>query len=398
MTHLCPDVLLQREGSRDEVDRVARTPQRLPRMTGGAEQPVSLSAVGLTANAPFRRELPNGAQPPEGDAFDGVTMIHDVFRSPDGSEIILIGPPPVRLERWLLDAVGRAFPADSEIRWFAGDRHCKIRIRSDARAVEFDESYLAPRRLAVQPNMCDRFAGRRVLFTLSKDNRLDWIADWATFHASGHGCDAVLLYDNASTLYGREALSRTLEAVPGIEVVTVVEWPYSYGVQGASNFCQFTMLEHARRRFLARARSVVNADIDELPVTRDGRSIFELAEQSTTGYVRAAGRYVGNATRSAQETRRHRDFLHRDRDDPPSMPKWAAVPDRCPDSAVWRVHRIGGMTPDPIAASGLVFYHFKAINNNWREARWQPGVGINADSVVEEELAAWMTRIAWQDG
>jgi hypothetical protein len=318
-----------------------------------------------------------------------------VFRSADGEEIVLIGPPPIKLEAWLLAAVRRAFPAASEIRLFADLRHCKIRVRSRSAALELDERFLAPARLPVQPNLCERFAGRRVLFTLSKDNPLRWIADWASFHAAGHGCDAVLFYDNGSTLYGHDALRATLAAVPGIKTVTVLDWPYSYGVEGASNYCQFCMLEHARRRFLSRARSVVNADIDELPVTRDGRSIFEVVEASATGYIQSKVRFVGNATGAAPEQRRHRDFVHRDREEEYSLPKWAAVPARCPDDVVWRVHRIEGMRSDEAAADNVQFRHFKAINTNWLRPRWQAGVAIGADALPDDELAAWMARVGW---
>lgn len=362
------------------------------------EPPVALSAAALTADAPLRRALEGGARPPEGDAFDALTMLHDVFRSADGAEIVLVGPPPIKLESWLLETVRRAFPAGTAIRLSADDRHCLIRVRSAAGAVQLDEPLLGAPRLEVQPSLCARFAGRRVLFTLSKDNPLRWIADWAAYHAAAHGCDAVLFYDNGSTLYGsdaRQALHDTLAAVPGIREVSVVGWPYSYGVEGASNYCQFCMLEHARRRFLAGARSVVNADIDELPLTRDGRSIFEVVEQSATGYLQAKVRFIGNATGAAPEARRHRDFVHRGRKDEFSLPKWAVVPARCPDEAVWRVHRVEGMTSDAAAAANVEFRHFTAINTNWLRPRWQPGVLVGADAVRDEELVAWMARAGW---
>jgi hypothetical protein len=239
---------------------------------------------------------------------------------------------------------------------------------------------------------------------------LEWVADWASFYASAHGCDAILLYDNASTGYKASDLERTLKAVSGIEVVKVVEWPYSYGVIGSSNFCQFSMLEHARRRFLARARSVVNADIDEFFITSDRRSIFELTERSVTGYVRVTGRFVSNATNESPGGRRHRDFCYLDPRDPPSPRKWAVVPSLCPDAAVWRVHHIKGMASDDVTAALVEFRHFKAINTNWRHARWQKGleveegrrarwqegVGIEEGVVWDRELAEWMAGVPWQ--
>jgi hypothetical protein len=136
--------------------------------------------------------------------------------------------------------------------------------------------------------LCDRFAGRRVLFTLSKDNHLDWVADWAGFYASVHGCDA-------------------------------------------------------------------------------------------------------------GDKRRHRDFVCRDPGDDRSPPKWAAVPVRCPDSAVWRVHYIAGMTSDSAVASRVQFQHFKAINTGWREDRYLPGVIAGPDVRVDADLAESMARVAWPD-
>ncbi len=47
------------------------------------------------------------------------------------------------------------------------------------------------------------FRDCRVIFTLSRDNELDWIRDWVRFNRDVHGADAVLLYDNRSTLYTR---------------------------------------------------------------------------------------------------------------------------------------------------------------------------------------------------
>ena len=49
------------------------------------------------------------------------------------------------------------------------------------------------------------------------------------------------------------------------------------------NYAQFGVLEHARHRFLSLAEAVVNADVDELVVTKAKVSIFELVSRSETG-------------------------------------------------------------------------------------------------------------------
>ena len=80
------------------------------------------------------------------------------------------------------------------------------------------------------------FSGLNVLLTLSKDNEIRWIRDWVTFFARRHECDAVLLYDNASTRYGSVDIYTAISSVPGIKACVVVHWPYKYGPQGSDAF------------------------------------------------------------------------------------------------------------------------------------------------------------------
>ncbi|MDT9170884.1 hypothetical protein RSW14_25105, partial [Escherichia coli] len=49
--------------------------------------------------------------------------------------------------------------------------------------------------IAVQPSEVDIFAGRRVMFTQSRNNDIAWILDWVRFSRDVHGADAVLIYD-----------------------------------------------------------------------------------------------------------------------------------------------------------------------------------------------------------
>ena len=50
--------------------------------------------------------------------------------------------------------------------------------------------------------------------------------------------------------------------------------------------------------FLASRRTVVNADVDELVVTKDKVSIFELVSRSETGYLKYPGYWIESATKS----------------------------------------------------------------------------------------------------
>ena len=129
--------------------------------------------------------------------------------------------------------------------------------------------------VSVSPNESEMFRDRRVIFTMSKDNPIEWILDWVRFNRDIHGADAVLIYDNGFSAYDSATLSAALRSVPGIRCSVVMEWPFKYGPQGAnswdhwdSDFCQLGAWEHARWRFLQNARSAMNSDIDELVLSK----------------------------------------------------------------------------------------------------------------------------------
>ena len=141
---------------------------------------------------------------------------------------------------------------------------------------------------------------------------------------------------------------------------------------------------------------MVNSDIDELPITTGGQSLFDIAQRSDTGYLEYRGQWVENASFAPDakaDRRRHKHFSYRLRSPPVvggiSMQKWTIVPDRCPEKAQWQVHFVTRMKPDPL--SSLVQYrHFRAINNNWSDDRWRPEIPSADDYVADQELKEWL--------
>ena len=284
---------------------------------------VKLSRLDLDDAKEVRR---NPARPPEhrqpgfDTQFDYRTVLYDCFWSPDRRRAVCLGPPLFNLEPLVVAAVerafGRKFFSRCEIRHL--DRNAQIWANSRAPRVAFNEDCFKQRAVAVQPNHCEWFRGKRVLLTKSKNNDLTWIRDWATFYVANHGCNAVLFYDNASARYGTQEIHETLSSIAGLETVVVVGWPYRYGVNAGpsgmwdSDFGQYGVLEHARHRFLAWADAVVNADLDELVVTRSGESIFDLVRRSRTGYLEYPGIMIENATdMNDGDARRHCHYIFR---------------------------------------------------------------------------------------
>jgi len=109
-----------------------------------------------------------------------------------------------------------------------------------------------------------------------------------------------------------------------------------------SDYAEYGVLEHARHRFLSTARAVVSLDIDELVLTKDGSSIFDIVQRSDTGHVRFDGRWIENATSTEPDParRRHKHYFYYDEDEPLAQHKWAVVPARCPTAAQWRIHDV----------------------------------------------------------
>ena len=367
---------------------------------------VPLSPLELNAQNSLRRESPRpkhlrGADYDE--RFDSLTVFYDCFRTADGGGTIMLGPPLFNLERDVLRALRRAY----RLSWFSRipvlrfDRHSQVRVGL-VDNVNLPSSLFEQDRLVVQANCSDLLQRRRVVMTLSRDNELQWIKDWTRFFVRKHGADAVLLYDNASTKYSSDEIREAINSVPGVAIGIVVDWPYPYGIQDQrrwdSDYCQYGMLEHARHRFLTQAQAVVNSDIDELPITAGGESLFEIALRSSTGYLKYGGQWVESASESpdAQTARRrHMHYIHRSKSptcDTSSNPwthKWTVIPGRCPPGVQWSVHIVTGMIPDPLS-SLVLFRHFKAINTNWAFGRWQPEALTRRDHVIDEELKEWL--------
>ena len=372
---------------------------------------IALSPLVLTADAPLRRASPrpehlrNAAYAGQ---FDWHTIAYDVSRV--DRDIVLQGPPLFNLAAPLLAAPalrGRFGPRLRRARRIERNRASEIWLRSPADRLVL-EGPLGHFDVPVQPNLSDRFAGRRVLHTLSKDNEPRWIVDWIRYYQRVHGADAVLFYDNASTRYSAAELEAELiAACPGLPI-TVVHWPYKYGPQGGlagavngietawdSDYCQTGSLQHARFRFLRSARSVLNVDIDELVVGRE--PIFAATERARGGFLKFAGQWITSATPSGitRETCRHGHFTLRDRDETESCPpKWCVVPAACDDARhTWSVHNLFGAAANRQVTSEFAYRHLKGISNNWKYDRWDAGA-FDAQRYVEDEALAKALAVA----
>lgn len=416
-------------GGRGKQAEPSSVGSRVPAMrTTGPERHVTTryqpSPTLLSAFTAQRREAtrPLTARNERFDAeFDADTLFFDAFRAPNTDQVVLVGPPLFNLRHAFDDLVVRDVrngPAlDTRVRHL--DRQAQMWVTAAPATTELLlETRLGPATVAIGENRSHLFAGLRVLLTRSRNNPLPWILDWIRFNRDVNGADAVLFYDNASSLYSPDMLENAIAGVAGIARSVVVQWPFKYGPQGHdatqfwdSDFCELGAWEHARWLFLARARSVLTSDIDELTLGR--QSAFDAAESSLLGMARYHGRWVvgiedeaSGQTRGLSE-RRHLDYgvvLREQRgrgrlglpvDARRCSAKWTVVPRRCPPRAQWKMHSIAGWAASALSRSDIGFRHFRPINTSWKYERDDFAAFDPSLHVRDDALAAAFAKVDW---
>lgn len=317
------------------------------------------------------------------DRFDCETVFFDVFWDAAYETVIFTAAPFLNLDDDLGLTV-RAMPSGTlcQLDYDPNPHFARYRTVPPKGTVGFEIDSRAGRVvLPIQPSLARVFEGRKAIYTLQKDNDLLWIRDWAYFYAKEHGADAAIIYDNGSTRYSCAEVANVLDAVPGIEEVAVVDWPFPYGAFDLretlsfnlidSIYCQFAGFDHVFRRLAPTAAGLVNVDLDELMVRRGARTIFDAAEESPTGCVRVFGYWCEN-TRSPEDAalpqRRHRQFTYLQHPEPRVCEaKWGIAPQKVSDNIIFEVHRFLN-SYSPFAAD-MTLFHFRGINTMWDHDR-----------------------------
>ncbi|MBH5321823.1 glycosyltransferase family 92 protein [Aurantiacibacter sediminis] len=369
--------------------------------------PVRLSSALVQTD--IRRDSPRPhhlRQEDYADLYDWKTLFYDVYRC--GKHVVLQGPPLFNL----LNELKKARPFANWFTWpFPKAKYINLKkrgeiwVKTDASHIAF-EGTLGSFDLKVQPDGSDRFAGKRVLVTQSKNNRIGWIADWLRFHHVLQGADAALIYDNGSSDYDIDQLQSELSlAVPDMDVL-VISWPFPFGPQAGplwemeggmpdwdSDFCQVGVVQHARFRFLQKARSVMHNDIDEMIISQGDRTVFEAAEQSPNGMVKFDGRWISTHSDHPVEPGKcsHADFVHDEGEHAElSPPKWCIRPQAFSRKHSWGVHNIFGARGNDEITDEFLFRHIRGVTTSWHYDRWNLGSEDRSALRRDEVLAnAW---------
>lgn len=362
-----------------------------------------LNSIVLQEDAVAVRSAPRPSALRQNDyleKFDDRTMFYDCFVGEDGSAI-LNGPPLLNLREslakgdWRVDGelclpelsdLDRTQRSSLPGRFVAG-----ARLEVDSSLGRFETT--------LGGELNGVFEGRKVLMTKSKNNRLEWIRDWIEFHVQVHGYDAILFYDNDSSDYSSRKLLNVISAVPGVCAGVVVSWPFKFGPQAGdyggvkdapwdSDFTEYSILEHARFRFLADAAYISNHDIDELVICSDGRTVFDHVEEHSTRAIRYKGRWIERLGQRFGEVPRFSDFIYFDIDRRLGTTKWTASGEAMKASKQWSTHNIRGI---PMTNVDKVLHrHFKGISNSWKYDRNTFGSVDVARLAVDRELEGYL--------
>jgi len=351
------------------------------------------------------------ARPAEfSDNFETRALFYDVFRHADGEQVLLVGPPPRNLLRLLKRAhfsvkgvKGRLKP-----RFFISQSVMIIALGGVPRGADIlhmrvDDLEFA---LPIRKNFSDELAGRRVLFTISRDNPLPWIRAWAHYHERFQGVDAVILLDNGSANATLDEIARELEKT-SVEKIYLLSLPYIFGaIDNAvlfnpfwTNFLQLAFNSLVLRRFGALAEGLLNCDIDEFAFHLGAPTVFEALKQTPQGLLAMNGSWIEAQPLSSQYGD-HRDFGYRAKDLKErvcSERKWLLDPKRD-----WvqnlRVHPywhwINGRPARAKTMSGdAFFWHFKGVNTNWKVERNKVPAGpaqlLEPDPELRKVFSRW---------
>lgn len=374
---------------------------------------VETSAVFLPAESKVRRlpRAPHRKRPESFAAqFEDRALYYDCFWQGDG-KVLLVGPPALNLLElhrkadYVALESGERLGAQLNIsRSVMTTALSGVPKGTMSISIRFGDHRLE---VPVQAQTSAPFARRNVLFTMNKDNPVEWISNWADWHVVMHGADAVVVFDNGSTRYKPHELAAQLSRIPGLARVAVISWPFRYGPVDSkvfshpywANFLQVASFTVMLRRLGAEARGLLNCDIDELVGPGNDGGVFETLANSGTGFVKLRGRWIEGASDSKGAGHFTYRYRHRNPLRTVCANKWAIDPQREWVSSLDifpMMHRIYGMHKTLERRSPrLPFWHFRGVNTNWKETR-----RLSQDHVKHYHVADadWEAAIATYQG
>jgi hypothetical protein len=337
------------------------------------------------------------------DNFDWDTLWYDALQiSPQ--TILLIGPPLYQTANLIAGNIKIVDDHGTMLsgRFIEMDRACltvlnTTSMTSTIRMISQVETVIPVNQIS------NEFIGCKVMFTLQKNNPINWIKEWISYHHLNFGIEGFLIYDNQSSIYDAEQLESSVSE-PGVKV-KVVSWDVPYGPQGFacdyyntwdSDYAQSTMFEHAKRKYLHGSTLAINADIDELLVLKDktlDQIIQDINHNNISGYC-YKGRWIEPYDLSSRsdarplplDQRHFYDYHCTDHTQPRDLGnKWMLIPKKALDGQ-WSVHHANCTM---VQSTDIYYGHYLAMNTNWSYPRDQydrDPSNLISDPILERNL------------
>lgn len=356
---------------------------------------VRLAGVVLPPSQQRDHVVPQDERGAQFDAgYDFRTLFYDAIWSPGAGRVALIAPKLLNFERLIRSAEfrfdGRAVRPGRILRHRRHDVVLLPAPTAPARLTIACDDWAAS--VDPPPAEAEVFAGRNVLMTLSRDNSLRWIRDWAAYHVREHGADAVLFYDNGSRAYGVDDLLDTLAGVEGLAAVRVVSVAAPFGAIPARGsrsralFLQTALWNIGRLRFLRDARAVLPCDVDELVTRRGGRSVFDAAAASWGGFVKFRGAWRTHRLGPDIEPL-HRDHVFLPEGGSGCPPKYCVAPTGWLRGRSWNTHGLDRLPFSRLFGTDEFGYlHCHGITTHWKGATSRRTLPAGSRCEATEEL------------
>lgn len=339
---------------------------------------VQLASVSM-ASVPLRRTLPSGfsfIHPEDAANYDETTLWYDAFWRT--GRTYLICPKLHGIEKTILAArfLQDDQPAGRPRINRLNDRYDILSFRAKHRPARISitlngETLSGPVTNAqIPPNS---FKNRNVGVTLSYNNDLKWIEDYARYHHKAHNMQAALFFDHSSTLYAPQEIDAALMrgGLQGNQIICV-DHPYGIALHNndghldhRGEMMQTALLNIAKMRFLPECRAALINDIDEL-VWAHEEPIFDTAYKRLTGYVRIPGQWRYPA-KGALQPFSHSDHIYRTPTDAPCPAKYCVSPKGWFWRAHWGVHALDIPAQKTIIPPQKIgFWHCAGITTSWK--------------------------------
>ena len=375
---------------------------------------------------------------------DKTTVFCDVFRVPNRDEVVCIGPPFLNFGHpHTVRLLGRRRRFVVEDKPWGSRRVSILRIigTSDVNSAddpnvdlqvhfpefEIDAQVRLPRGVP-RPHVA------LTLATIQKDNDLQWLDDWCTWHHRMHGVGRFVIYDNGSA--DRDDVYAELASRAEGVALIVVNWDYLFGPPWLHElkFAHAVVLNHCRLLFGPYTHWCINLDVDEYLFNSGSRPLASYLGQMRKPHVylpsyivpmtvdNSPRRCFDSPFRTASATFERRKYIYRVAGTALAevhyvVPRkgwiWRSIRTVAkpvlrvfgvdPGRSLAAVRRIAArLTPRPPGRPGkgdadgseeptLFFFHFRALNTGWKYPRRV--VPVHPDGHVHDERIAAMRTI-----